>query len=362
VQREDDLSPILTTPSLVLIISKKRPPAQPDLQAAMATTTVIHKRGDVILKPRPHEGTAAVFLVSSVILSLASPVFEAMFSGNFAEGQALSVNSPREVPLPDDDLQSMLLICNITHMQTPALPKKLSIDDFANFATTCDKYQCIEAVEAWSKVWAANIFQDPVSDKFESMILATYVLDIPHEFYQAVIMITRDQSTDAVVVATEFLPMVLFDNLHAIRRKTDKQFSTALDTVTRNLGCCKASQTVIGEFMVNLRAAGLWPLTSRAVSDLRTRVNIMAEDSKFECNAVKISGPGRGRRIGSSSGCCCQTGSSIMTKLAVELNDFYNSIPGLCLDCIKKLASEDTRECRIRHDDAGVLIHELSAQ
>lgn len=41
--------------------------------------------------------------VSSTVLTIASPVFDAMFNGPFAEGQ-ITVNGPRTFELPKDDI------------------------------------------------------------------------------------------------------------------------------------------------------------------------------------------------------------------------------------------------------------------
>ena len=50
--------------------------------------------------------------VRSLLLRITSKPFNAMFGPNFSEGQGLGNGSPvKEVPLPDDDLLSMKLIC-----------------------------------------------------------------------------------------------------------------------------------------------------------------------------------------------------------------------------------------------------------
>ena len=158
----------------------------------MAADTIIAKRGDVILRLGKEGELTTTALVSSAALSLASPVFEAMFNGCFAEGQALSSESPREVPLPDDELMSMLLICRITHMRTADLPEELTVETFADFASTCDKYQCSEAVEAWSKVWTRELIKVSPGINFDLMVLATYMLDMPLEFYEVTVILARD--------------------------------------------------------------------------------------------------------------------------------------------------------------------------
>jgi hypothetical protein len=75
------------------------------MSPAGGNAEVIATKGDVILqlgKVGVGDGVRNV-LVSSVVLSLASPVFATMFDGRFSEGQSLSPASPRTVPLSDDD-------------------------------------------------------------------------------------------------------------------------------------------------------------------------------------------------------------------------------------------------------------------
>ncbi len=52
-------------------------------------------------------------LVSSKVLSLASPVFEAMFKPHFKEGVELhsQLGESLIIPLPEDDLEATTLFC-----------------------------------------------------------------------------------------------------------------------------------------------------------------------------------------------------------------------------------------------------------
>lgn len=109
----------------------------------MTVDITIATRGDVIFT-LSKEGKTTTILVSSHVMSFASPVLQAMLNGGFAEGQARSADVPREIPLPDDDLNAMLLICRIAHLKNSDLPDELSVDSFAELATICDKYQCWE--------------------------------------------------------------------------------------------------------------------------------------------------------------------------------------------------------------------------
>jgi hypothetical protein len=151
----------------------------------MATTgpkaEVIAKRGDIILQLGKAEpgNTIRNILLSSMVLSLASPIFTTMFDGRFAEGQSLSPASPCVVPLPDDDPDSIILICKIIHIQTSQLQTKLTAIAFANLAIVCNKYDCLDAVRAWSMIWVASLLQTPDAPEFEKLLLTTYLLELP---------------------------------------------------------------------------------------------------------------------------------------------------------------------------------------
>lgn len=101
---------------------KKRTLTQsPTAMEHTATDLVLAKRGDVLLQLSKNGKAAGTLLVSSVVLGLASPVFEAMFNGNSIEGQDLSSASPKKVALLDDDAMSMTWICKLILMQTKGL-------------------------------------------------------------------------------------------------------------------------------------------------------------------------------------------------------------------------------------------------
>jgi hypothetical protein len=160
----------------------------------MPTNQIIAKRGDVLLELFREQVPAGTLLVSSQVLSLASPVFEAMFNGTFAEGQGLNPASPKKVALPDDNPDSMTLLAKITHMQTDNLPERASFNDLADFALICDKYHCAAAVRSWSKVQIAEKLSDSSAPSYEKLLFITYVLDLHVEFAQASLRIARDSA------------------------------------------------------------------------------------------------------------------------------------------------------------------------
>ena len=94
-----------------------------------------------------------VLRVSSKVLSLASPVFKALFSPKFSEGTALSISQAvPEIRLPDDDPEAMQLILHILHHGKNA-PGILRIELLEKVAVLCDKYDIVKIFAAWSDLW-----------------------------------------------------------------------------------------------------------------------------------------------------------------------------------------------------------------
>ncbi|KAH6664827.1 hypothetical protein B0J14DRAFT_606782 [Halenospora varia] len=93
-------------------------------------------------------------LVSSKVLSLVSPVFEAMFKPHFKQGfEHLQLGEPTVIPLPEDDLEATTLFCHVAHhcsYDIPSIPSPLCLENLAIF---CDKYICAEAIVGYGTLW-----------------------------------------------------------------------------------------------------------------------------------------------------------------------------------------------------------------
>lgn len=148
-------------------------------------TVVMDPRGDVVLRVGRNDTPPRTFLVNSHVLSLASPVFAAMFDGRFAEGHGLSATTPPEVPLPDDDPAATEKLLNIVHMHIDRLDERIDHIDLANFAIVCNKYDCVDIVRMHSRSWVAELSKDYNHTQFAKLVFTTYLLDLPLEFYQA---------------------------------------------------------------------------------------------------------------------------------------------------------------------------------
>lgn len=179
----------------------------------MPATTVIDKRGDVILQVGEGKENAVSLLVSSHVLGLASSVFETMFEGRFAEGQNLSTTSPPTIQFPDDDPKYMTFFCKLVHMKTDDIPGTLEISALVEFAVLCDKYDCANGVRPWSRVWVSQHLPTPETHGFHQLLVVSYVLDLPHEFREVSLRLVRYRHiVDKIAFALhdhDYLPMIV---------------------------------------------------------------------------------------------------------------------------------------------------------
>ena len=99
----------------------------------MANFSVIDPEGDAILVCGEIK-----FQVSSKVLSLASPVFSALFSPRFAEGQ-LPPSQPSRIELHDDDAESMRFMCAVLHHKSTCA-NAVGLEGLERLAVLTDKY------------------------------------------------------------------------------------------------------------------------------------------------------------------------------------------------------------------------------
>ena len=114
--------------------------------------------GDIVLKLGSGDKTTFI-RVHSKVLSLASPVFAAMMSPRYAEGQALEdnkgrVDSTTTIDLPDDDPVAMTFLCEILHFKEDAARQPCYLPFIiSRLAEICEKYDMSRALSPWSNIW-----------------------------------------------------------------------------------------------------------------------------------------------------------------------------------------------------------------
>jgi hypothetical protein len=120
--------------------------------------------GDAILEiDDPDSPTTIQFLISTRILSVASPIFASMFGPHFVEGQRLRVEKFIRIKLEDDNSHAMKTILEAFHHYHNTDLKPLNAKELACLAIHCDKYDCRAVLRPWTYYWFHNLEPVPQS-------------------------------------------------------------------------------------------------------------------------------------------------------------------------------------------------------
>ncbi|KAL1602402.1 hypothetical protein SLS60_005818 [Paraconiothyrium brasiliense] len=190
--------------------------------------------GDVILKLGGHEQPVIRLLCSSVCLSHGSSVFKAMFRPDrFAEGQDLSFTSPPEVPLPEDDPDSVKRLCEILHSQPGDHDEWICTNHYAEFAIVVDKYDCRNATLPWFKMHFHHILAPKSCPDTEKLLFVCYVLDFPKEFEAVTkqLMLNHNRPIDPLTAMhdTDLVPLKFLRDLEQRRKLNVEKVARALE-------------------------------------------------------------------------------------------------------------------------------------
>lgn len=140
--------------------------------------------GDIVLKCSDSEGNQIKsFRVSSKVLQLASPVFTALLSHRFREGQLLLHEESPEIPLEGDDAESLGLLLDVLHFQGYRQNHSMVPEKLASISVLVDKYDLGRAVYSWIPDWFTNVKTTSEANKdIAFKLLAAYMFNKPDTF------------------------------------------------------------------------------------------------------------------------------------------------------------------------------------
>ncbi len=351
------------------------------------TTPKVHNvdpNGDLILRvgealasaalPQPLVASTAtprasftLIRVSSKILTLVSPVFNAMLNGNFREGQLrLSTDSPPYLDLPEDNPFAMLLMCRVLHYHAKTTNRTIDMVFIADIAKLADKYGCASACQPWfraqllvrGKGWlkrygpvigyiirAAYDFGDrdvfhlstmfviksfsqralkQIQPAMEDSIPEAFIFNMFSNVQQEQLWLLSDKCQDEVARMMEY-------------RSTPPP---APDTIASRAGdqlklpdLCKGNSNKIATFIAALSDAGLWRNKSPAPD------NVSIADLMEEVERI-------GRTLDKSDRCCdfqtCPLWDQSWDDVTAQIiKNFKDDLYGLCLDCVTRSAASD---------------------
>lgn len=110
----------------------------------------VDPKGDVILRTKTKN-----LRVSSKLLSMASPVFEQMFSKCTSKDKKLEghQSSLPTISSEDDDPQAISLLCHILHYRRDVIRAVVDLELLVKFVQLSEKYDCILVVRAQGIQW-----------------------------------------------------------------------------------------------------------------------------------------------------------------------------------------------------------------
>jgi hypothetical protein len=154
----------------------------PALESKAPDPVTIDADGDVILSVTDSDaldnpGRTCEFLVSSKVLTLASPVLAKMFRSSFLEGNMLRLSpSLPIIRLKGDDPDAMHELLRHCHFDTEYLPDRISnMKTLAKLAVVSDRYDCLRVVKPWALLWL-HMVSTEMATGFTQVELGWWVL------------------------------------------------------------------------------------------------------------------------------------------------------------------------------------------
>ena len=170
-----------------------------DAQARDQTASITTSLCEASLADGCVPGEEVHYHVSSRHLTLASPTFAGMLSGeNWKEGIRDEVDDRYYLTASDWDAEALLVIFSVLHHRNRLVPRTVSLELLAKLAVLIDYYGCAEALESFTERWVEQLRRaSPVPalvcrDLMLWMCVA-WVLRLPGEFAQTTtVAIRRD--------------------------------------------------------------------------------------------------------------------------------------------------------------------------
>jgi hypothetical protein len=142
------------------------------------------------------------YLVSSRHLTLVSPVFRGMLSGqNWNEGVRNEIDGLYHVNAEDWDAEALLVLLDVLHHRNRRVPHTVSLEMLTKLVVLVDYYECPEALESFTGRWTEHLkTSSPVPSHFcRDLVLwmcVAWVLELPDEFAQTTTVAIRREGKE----------------------------------------------------------------------------------------------------------------------------------------------------------------------
>ncbi|KAF2228121.1 hypothetical protein BDZ85DRAFT_255441 [Elsinoe ampelina] len=203
------------------------PPATP-------TQIILCENGDVHLTFGGEPTTQ--YLVSSAILSNASPVFSKTFSERWNADERISAASPKSFTCPDDDPTSMEILLRVLHLKIGSNKRFMPITAGSGFTVVCDKYDCAAAVGFVAEMWIALHLTAPdlVFAEMEHLLdMALFFNETAHSetLIHMMVFKSAEPVLDHVMSEDSLLTTKMLVTVHKLREMKRNAIKDALKNV-----------------------------------------------------------------------------------------------------------------------------------
>ena len=180
----------------------------------------IDPEGDVILvvkdKSKTPPEVRGSLLVSTKVLSLASPVFEKLLGPNFAEGVRKRKFSCPEIVLHGDEPDSMRIMLQALHYQRPTELETMGAETLASLAIHCDKYDTVKALNPMLWNMLDRVRSISAKKDYGFLLLAARMLHYENSFREMVTKCLMDLTPASI---EEWEEVEMLDIITDIRGK-----------------------------------------------------------------------------------------------------------------------------------------------
>ncbi|GIK06683.1 hypothetical protein Aspvir_002333 [Aspergillus viridinutans] len=257
------------TPATPLVIDTSAPAADANAAYTSSDPGTLSRQpptSDVSDTNEAHMESGLVGMrVSSRHLSLASPVFNRMFNGNWFEGHEIRSEGIAVVIMDIWDVDTTLIIMNIMHGYAPKAPRKVDLETLAKIAMIVDYYQCPGVVEVFADIWIDQLKSD-MPKSFGKPVLQwiciAWVFRKQTEF-SAATRVALVESPSVVQTYGLPIPNRLIETINESRQQSIREALAAIDRVIDDLSSSthrcsfECSSILLGALMKFLRLSNL---------------------------------------------------------------------------------------------------------
>ncbi|KIW46492.1 uncharacterized protein PV06_02161 [Exophiala oligosperma] len=320
-------------------------------------------------------------LVSSTFLTHASPVFKVMLDGRFAEGQlTLSKQNPPTIALPEDDPDTVALLCKILHL-IGDIYQRVTGKQLIKLAVISDKYNCSRSLVPWFRgqlhqftIPATGIFDQVALDRremsLEQVILISYLIDDNEMFAKSTETYYREKSREQIQISLKLVVdgWIQSDLVATIQNWQDyfldraaqiggdvlesvvKQMNMAdhegssYDKSSSSFALCPGHAQRLGALSAVLTLRGLWPNSNRCNKSVSGMMREWEDVGAINFHDDRTPMPVRG---GTWGPCMCADRLNINTELELRIIRLeFDLRGGICLPCFKRKGRVETpAEC-----------------